>query len=116
MVQALDVPEPSPVFWEAFGTVLHQRIRQEEVAHSGRRRFDIWDLFLWPKPVLAAVAVSLILVGSLPFLHGHWGQKVTPGIILSGGEEASLAADLDFLKHLDLLEEVDVLEQFDTSL
>jgi hypothetical protein len=116
MVQALDVPEPSPVFWEAFGTALHQRIRQEEVAHSGRRRFNIRDLFLWPKPVLAAVAVSLILVGSLPFLHGHWGQKVTPGVILSGGEEASLAADLDFLKHLDLLEEVDVLEQFDTSL
>jgi len=69
-----------------------------------------------PKPVLAAAAVSLILASSLPFLRGHWGQKATPRIVITGGGEASLAADLDFLKHLDLLEEVDVLEQFDISL
>jgi hypothetical protein len=61
------------------------------------------------------VAVSLILVCSLPFLSGHLGQQRIPRLVLSGGEEASLAADLDFLKHLDLLEEVDVLEQLDPS-
>ena len=115
-VQAMDVPEPSPTFWEEFGTALHQRIRREEAAQPARRRFHVWDLLRLPKPVLAAVAVSLILVGSLPFLRGHLGQQVTPSIVLSGGEEASLVADLDFLKHLDLLEEVDVLEQFDTTL
>ena len=116
MVQAMDVPEPSPAFWEAFGTTLHQRIRRAEAVHSGHHRFPIRDLFLLPKPVLAAAAVSLILASSLPFLRGHWGQKATPRIFITGGGEASLAADLDFLKHLDLLEEVDVLEQFDISL
>jgi len=116
MVQAMDVPEPSPAFWEAFGTTLHQRIRRAEAVHSGRHRFPIRDLFLLPKPVLAAAAVSLILASSLPFLRGHWGQKATTSISITGGGEASLAADLDFLKHLDLLEEVDVLEQFDISL
>jgi len=65
--------------------------------------------------VLAAVAVSLILASSLQFLHGHWGQKAPSRIVITGGGEASLGADLDFLKHLDLLEEVDVLEQFDTA-
>jgi hypothetical protein len=116
MVQVMDVPEPSAAFWEAFGTTLHQRIRHAEAVHSGRHRFQFRDLFLWPKPVLAAVAVSLILVSSLPFLRGHWGQKAIPSIVITGGGEANLATDLDFLKHLDLLEEVDVLEQFDTSL
>jgi len=116
MVQVMDVPEPSAAFWEAFGTNLHQRIRHAEAVHLGRHRFRIRGLFLWPKPVLAAVAVSLILVSSLPFLGGHWGQKATPSIVITGGGEANLATDLDFLKHLDLLEEVDVLEQFDTSL
>ena len=116
MVQTMDVPEPSAAFWEAFGTTLHQRIGCAEAAHPGRYRFLIKDLFLLPKPVLAAAAVSLILASSLPFLHGHWGQKATTSIVITGGGEASLAADLDFLKHLDLLEEVDVLEQFDTAL
>ena len=111
MVQTMDVPEPSAAFWEAFGTTLHQRIGCAEAAHPGRYRFPIRDLFLLPKPVLAAAAVSLILASSLPFLHGHWGQKATTSIVITGGGEASLAADLDFLKHLDLLEEVDVLEQ-----
>ena len=32
-------------------------------------------------------------------------------MVLYGGDEVSLTANLDFLKHLDLLEEVDVLEQ-----
>jgi hypothetical protein len=116
MVQAMDVPAPSPVFWEEFGTALHQRIRQEAAVHSGHRRFHIRDLLLLPKPMLAAVAMSLLLVLSLPFLRGYQGQRTAPSVVLFRGEEASLAADLDFLKHLDLLEEVDVLEQFDTSL
>jgi len=68
-----------------------------------------------PKPALAAAAVSLILVGSLPFLGGHLGQHRIPRMVVAGGDEVSLAANLDFLKHLDLLEEVDVLEQFDPS-
>ncbi len=116
MVQAMHVPAPSPVFWEEFGTALQQRIRQEEAAYSGRRRSHIKDLFLWPKPVLAAVVLSLLLVSSLPFLRGYRGQRAAPSVVLLGGEEASRATELDFLKHLDLLEEVDVLEQFDTSL
>ena len=68
-----------------------------------------------PKPVLATVAVSLILASSLPFLPWHWGQQATPSIVLSGAEEASLTADLDLLKNLDLLEDVDTLEQLDAS-
>ena len=68
-----------------------------------------------PKPALAVVAVSLILVCSLPFLGGHLGQQRIPRMVLSGRDEVSLAANLDFLKHLDLLEEVDVLEQLDPS-
>ena len=115
VVQTIDVPEPSPAFWEAFGATLHQRIHQAEAMHLGRHRFHIRDLFLLPRPVLAAVAVSLILASSLSFLHGHWGQKAPSRIVITGGGEASLGADLDFLKHLDLLEEVDVLEQFDTA-
>jgi len=61
------------------------------------------------------VAVSLILVCSLPFLGGHTGQQRIPRMVVAGGDEVSLATNLDFLKHLDLLEEVDVLEQLDAS-
>src|SRR5882672_7279320 len=113
VVQTIDVPEPSPAFWQEFGTTLHQRIRCEDAV--SRRRFQVWELFRLPRPVLAAVAVSLILVCSLPFLGGHLGQQRIPRMVLSGGDEVSLAANLDFLKHLDLLEEVDVLEQLDPS-
>ena len=115
VVQTIDVPEPAPAFWQEFGTALHQRIRREEAAHQGRRHWQLWELFRLPKPALAAVAVSLILVCSLPFLGGHLGQQKIPRMVLSGGDEVSLAANLDFLKHLDLLEEVDVLEQLDPS-
>jgi hypothetical protein len=73
MVQTMDVPEPSPAFWEAFGTALHQRIHDAEAVHSGSSLPG--DLFLLPKPVLAAAAVSLILASSLPFLHGTGGRK-----------------------------------------
>jgi anti-sigma factor RsiW len=111
VVQAIGVPEPSPAFWQEFGTTLHQRIRRAEAAHQGRRRWQLWESFRLPKPALAAVAVSLILVGSLPFLGGHPGQQRLPRMVVAGGDEVSLATNLDFLKHLDLLEEVDVLEQ-----
>jgi len=115
IVRGMDVPEPSAAFWEEFGPALHQRIRREAAAPPARRRYRIRDLFVLPRPVLATLAVSLILASSLPFLHWHRGQQATPSVVLSRGEEASLAADLDLLKHLDLLEDVDVLEQFDTS-
>jgi anti-sigma factor RsiW len=115
LVQAIDVPEPSPAFWQEFGTALHQRIRREEAIQQGRRQWQFWELFRLPKPVLAAVAVSLIVVCSLPFLGGLPGQQRIPRMVLSGGDEVSLAANLDFMKHLDLLEEVDVLEQLDPS-
>ena len=65
--------------------------------------------------MLATVAMSLILASSLPFLRWPLVQRATPNVVLSSGEEASLAADLDLLKNLDLLEDVDALEQFDTS-
>jgi hypothetical protein len=111
----MDVPEPSAAFWEEFGPALHQRIRREATAGVERRRFSIQDIFVLPKPVLATLAVSLILASSLPFLHWPWGQRATHSVVLSGAEEASLTADLDLLKNLDLLEDVDTLEQLDTS-
>ena len=116
MVQGMDVPEPSAAFWEEFGPALHQRIRRQAAAPPARRRFRIQDLFVLPRPVLATLAISLILASSVPFLHWHWGQPAIPSVVLSRGEEASLAADLDLLKHLDLLEDADVLEQLDTAL
>ena len=116
MVRDMDVPEPSAAFWEEFGPALHQRLRHEAAAHPERRRFSVRDLFVLPKPVLAAVAMSLILASSLPLMHWPWGHRKPPSVVLSRGEEASLTADLDLLKNLDLLEDVDVLEQFDASL
>lgn len=116
MVRGIDVPEPSAAFWEEFGPALHQRIRREAAASPERRRFSIRDLFVLPKPVLATLAVSLILASSVPFLPWPWGQPAIPSVVLSRGEEASLAADLDLLKNLDLLEDADVLEQLDASL
>jgi anti-sigma factor RsiW len=115
VVQTIGVPEPSPAFWQEFGTALHQRIRRAEAVHQGRRHWPSWALLRLPKPALAAVAVSLILVCSLPFLSGPPGQQRIPRMVVAGGDEVSLATDLDFLKHLDLLEEVDVLEQLDPS-
>ena len=56
VVQTIDVPEPSPAFWQEFGVALHQRIRREEAAHQGRRPGRLWELFRLPKPALAAVA------------------------------------------------------------
>src|SRR5215510_6940613 len=50
VVQTIDVPEPSPAFWQEFGTALHQRIRREEIAHQERRH---WQLLRMPKPALA---------------------------------------------------------------
>ena len=116
MVRGMDMPEPSAAFWEEFGPALHQRLRREAAAPPERRRWSIRDLFALPRPVLATLAVSLILASSVPFLHWPWGQPAIPSVVLSGGEEASLAADLDLLKHLDLLEDADVLEQLDTAL
>ena len=40
VVQTIAVPEPSPAFWQEFGTALHQRIRREEAAHQGRRSWQ----------------------------------------------------------------------------
>lgn len=116
MVREMDVPEPSTAFWEEFGPALRQRIRREAAAPVERRRCRMRDVLALPRPVLATVAVSLILASSVPFLHWHWGQPAIPSVVLSGGEEASLAADVDLLKHLDLLEEADVLEQLDSAL
>lgn len=116
LVRGMDMPELSAAFWEEFGPALHQRLRREATVPPERRRFSVWDLFVLPKPVLATVAVSLILASSLPFLRWPWVQQAPPSVVLSGGEEASLAADLDLLKNLDLLEDVDVLEQFDAAL
>jgi len=115
MVRDLPVPEPSAAFWEAFGPALHQRIHREATAPVERRRRSIWNLSVLPRPVLATLAVSLILASSVPFLHWHWRQSVIPSVVLSRGEEASLAADLDLLKHLDVLEDADVLEQLDAA-
>ena len=115
MVRDMDVPEPSAAFWEEFGSALHQRIRREATADVARRRFSIQDILVLPKPVLATVAVSLILVSALPFRPWHWGRRATHSVVLSGAEEASLTADLDLLKNLDLLEDVDTLEQLDAS-
>jgi anti-sigma factor RsiW len=111
VVRTIGVPEPSPAFWQEFGAALHQRIHGDEAAHQRRRHWQILEIFRLPKPALAAVAVSLILAGSLPFLGGHQGQQRLPKMVVAGGDEMSLATNLDFLKHLDLLEEVDVLEQ-----
>jgi len=116
LVRGIDIPEPSAAFWEEFGPALHQRLRHEAAAHPERRRFSVRDLFVLPKPMLAAVAVSLILASSLPFMRWPWGHRTPPSVVLSRVEEASLTADLDLLKNLDLLEDVDVLEQFDTAL
>ena len=115
LVRDMDVPEPSAAFWEEFGPALHQRIRREAAAQPERRRFRVRDIFVLPRPVLAALALSLILASSLPLVHWHWGQRATPRVVLSRGEEASLIADLDLLKNLDLLEDVDALEQLDAS-
>ncbi len=115
LVRGMDMPEPSAAFWEEFGPALHQCLRREATVSPQRRRFNIRDLFVLPKPVLATVAMSLILASSLPFLRWPLVQRATPNVVLSSGEEASLAADLDLLKNLDLLEDVDALEQFDTS-
>jgi hypothetical protein len=114
VIQSIDVSAPSPAFWQEFGTALHQRIRRADTVSHGRYGQG-WERFRLPRPVLAAVAVSLLLVCSLPFLSGYMGQQRMPRLMLSRGEEASLAAELDFLKHLDLLEEVEVLEQLDPA-
>ena len=115
MVRGMDVPEPAAAFWEEFGPALHRRIRREAAAPPAHRRFRIRDLCMLPRPVLATLAVSLILASSVPFLPWPWGRPARPGVVLSTGEEASLTADLDLLKNLDLLEDADVLEQFDAS-
>ena len=113
MVRGMDVPEPSAAFWEEFGPALHRRIRWEADVPPAPRRFSVRDLFMLPRPVLATLAVSLILASSVPFLPWPWGRL--PSVVLSTGEEASLTADLDLLQNLDLLEDADVLEQFDPS-
>jgi len=115
MIRDLDVPEPAAAFWEEFGPALRQRLRREAAAQPERRRFSVRDLFVLPRPVLAVLAVSLILATSLPLMHWPWGQRATPRVVLSRVEEAGLAADLDLLKNLDLLEDVDALEQLDAS-
>ncbi len=115
LVRTMDVPELDETYWDAFLPTLQRRIRQDVV--PGRHRapwHKIWHLV--PRPALAALAASLLLVSALPLLRSVWQPQSVPSIVLLKGEEASLVADLDFLKHLDLLEEVDVVEDVDASL
>jgi anti-sigma factor RsiW len=114
-VQAIEVPEPSPYFWETLEATLHQRIQQDASVASMEERWRWRNLLRVPRPVFAAVAASLLLIVFLPLLRSQYQQHGAPIVGLSGGEDVSLATELDFVKYLDLLEEVDVLEQFDTS-
>lgn len=114
LVQALDVPEPGPAFWTTFETTLQQRLRR--AAEPQPWYAPLQALLRIPKPVFAAVAVCLIVVGSLPLLYGPRHPQVLPPVELSSGEETSHAADITFFQYLDLLEEVETLEHLDASL
>ena len=83
VVQTIDVPEPSPAFWQEFGTALHQRIRREEAAQQGLAAGRSGNLPLAqtgagrsggePHPGVL-----------LPFLGGHPGQQRIPRMVLLG--------------------------------
>lgn len=113
LVRAMEVPEPEAAYWETFMPLLSQRMRQEEAASRRRRPLlpRLWQAL--PHPALAALVVGMLLVSAMPLLRTVWEPPARPVLVLSGGREEAMAADLDFLKHLDLLEEVDVMEDAD---
>jgi len=113
LVQAFDAPEPSQHFWEHFAPALSQRTRRTVVDRPSWLRTRFQPLWHVPRPALAALAISILLITLLPPLRGYVRQHVPPSLGLSVGEEASANTELDFLKYLDLLEEVELLEQMD---
>ncbi|MGE3536724.1 MAG: anti-sigma factor [Candidatus Tectimicrobiota bacterium] len=114
LVQETPVVEPEEAYWEALLPTLQQRLRQEK-RPSRRRAFVQWLWHAVPRPALAALATSLLLVSLLPLMRVHWQPSSPPVLVLAGLEEVSGPAEVDFLKHLDLLEEVDVIEDADSA-
>lgn len=116
LVHTLDVPEPGPEFWQTFATKLQQRLPRETAAAPQRWYAHLRRLWQVPTPVFAAVAVSLILVSSLPLLYGPRSPQGRSPVGLIGGEETQTVTELDFFQYLDLLEEVEALEHLDAAL
>lgn len=116
LVQTLAVPEPEPVFWETLATTLRPHLQTQPVRVLTRWLGQARDLLRVPKPVMAAVAVSLIVVGTLPWLHGQRRPPALPALGFSSGDETQIKAELDFFQYLDLLEDVEALEHLDGSL
>jgi hypothetical protein len=54
---ALDIPEPSPLFWEHFSTQVRDRVAKEQVEGTG---LTAW-LAEWPRTALATCAAIVLL-------------------------------------------------------
>ena len=92
----IDVPEPSPLFWDHFS----ERVRQAVAVEGAPRRASWWEWWSWPRVVvpLSAVAFAAVIIAAV--------LVTRPGVPLASPEaspssQASAVLDLPLFEPLD---------------
>ncbi|HXH06349.1 MAG TPA: hypothetical protein VNI83_07130 [Vicinamibacterales bacterium] len=77
VVESAEVPEPSPLFWDAFSARVRRAIEGEPAPAGGGRRSDVfWAWFsAWR---FAAAAVALAAAVAAAVLLGSWSGRRAP--------------------------------------
>ena len=89
----LDVPEPSPLFWDHFSA----RVRQAVNAEGAPRR-SFWT---WPRVVIPAVSVAIaVLAVAVTLNRGSAGGGTTPSPTVVPAPVALPVASVDLLADL----------------
>ena len=92
----VDVPEPSPLFWDHFS----DRLRQAVAAEGAPRRASWWEPWSWPRVVvpLSAAAFAAIIIAAV--LGTRPGVPPAPPAA-SPSSQASAGLDLPLFEPLD---------------
>ena len=84
---AVDVPEPSPLFWEH----LSDRVREAVAAEAAPRRTWL-GLGRWPWGLAAAVSAAVVVIAVSITMETPASNRSTPGIVEAPGADAGSAA------------------------
>lgn len=98
-VAKIDVPEPSPLFWDHLSSRVHDAVAVE--APSRRTRFDRWERVLnmssWrlaaPAVVIVAFAAAALVVAVFVSSPGRTVQQVPPAEVALAGADAGPLLD-----------------------
>ena len=92
----VDVPEPSPLFWDHFS----ERVRQAVALEGAPRRASWWEWGSWPGVVvpLSAVAFAAVIIAAV---LGTRPRVPPPSSEASSSSHASAGLDLPLFEPLD---------------